>query len=69
MFTNLTKNELKDIYADYCISTKQGKRYESIVPFAKKYTEKINVNMPLYLAIDIVTKEFFQEIAIRYFKI
>lgn len=69
MFEKLKKSELQDIYLDYCLSKEEGRSCESLVSYARKYKEKMGAFMPLYVAVDAVTKMFFEEIATRYFKI
>ena len=70
MFKKLKKTELQNIYLDYCCSKENGRRCESLVPFAEQYKEqkKIKDFMTLSPAIDIVTKMFFEEVANRYLK-
>lgn len=70
MFKKLKKTELQNIYLNYCCSKENGRRCESLVPFAEQYKEqrKIGDLMPLSTAIDIVTKMFFEEVANRYLK-
>lgn len=70
MFSKLAKKELHEIYLDYCCSKEEGRRCESLVPFAKEYKEQIKIGdlMSLREAIDIVTEMFFEEVANRYLK-
>ena len=67
MFEKLKENELKEIWIDYYISKKEGRRCESIVPYAEKYHEKFGDLMSLRTAIDLVSIMFLEEIAKRYF--
>lgn len=68
MFNNIKKEEMRNIYLDYCISKENGERCESLVPYAEKIKEKFGELMSLREAIDRVSIMFLEEIAKRYFK-
>ena len=42
MFSKLTKQQLNDIYLDFLLSKNEGKRCESLVPYAYQYKEAAN---------------------------
>lgn len=67
MFSKLTKQQLNNIYLDFILSKNEGKRCESLVPYAYQYKEPFKDLMTVSTAIDIVTKIFFEEVASRYF--
>ena len=70
MFKKLKKKDLKEIYLDYYCSKNEGRRCESLVPFAEEFKVQIKIGdlMSLREAIDIVTEMFFEEVANRYLK-
>lgn len=54
------------MYLDYYCSKKEGRRFESIVPYAEKHKEQYGELMSLKTAIDLVSIMFLEEIAKRY---
>lgn len=70
MFEDLKKEELAVIFQDYTLSHNDGRMCESLVPFAEEYrrTSGMNDLLPLYVALEIVCKDFFEEVAKRYFE-
>lgn len=71
MFKNIKKEDLFEIYLDYCLSKKEGRRCESLVPFAEKYKNDIKIGdlMSLRESLNIVEIIFLNEIAERYFNL
>lgn len=66
MFSKLKKSELKDIYLDYILSKEEGRRCESLVPYAEKYRKKWGELLSLRESIEIVKILFLEEVAKRY---
>lgn len=68
MFSEMSKEELNDIYLDICLSEADGRRCESLVPFAEALRVKIDDLLPLRDAISMAKEKYFKEVAKRYFK-
>ena len=63
----MTKEELKQIYDDICLSDNVPKRAESLVPYATEIKENIGGDYTLQEALIWARKDFFEEVATRYF--
>ena len=67
-YKTLTFDELKAVYTDIQKSEKNGRRADSLLPYAKELREKIGVNeVSLRETLDIAKKEYYEEVARRYF--
>lgn len=67
-YKTLTFDELKAVYTDIQESKKNGRRADSLLPYAKKLREKIGANeVSLRETLDIAKKEYYKEVARRYF--
>lgn len=67
-YKTMTFDELKAVYADIQESEKNGRRADSLLPYAKELREKIGANeISLRETLDIAKKEYYEEVARRYF--
>lgn len=67
-YKTMTFDELKAVYADIQESEKNGRRADSLLPYAKELREKIGSNeISLRETLDIAKKEYYEEVARRYF--
>lgn len=67
-YKTMTFDELKAVYADIQESEKKGRRADSLLPYAKELREKIGANeISLRETLDIAKKEYYEEVARRYF--
>ena len=67
-YKTMTFDELKAVYADIQESEKNGRRADSLLPYAKELREKIGANeISLRETRDIAKKEYYEEVARRYF--
>ena len=67
-YKDMSKEKLKEIYDDVLASDAVPRRVESFVPYAEKIKENIGGDFTLREGIDWARKEFFEEVASRYFK-
>ena len=67
-YKTMTFDALKAVYADIQESEKNGRRADSLLPYAKELREKIGANeISLRETLDIEKKEYYEEVARRYF--
>ena len=67
-YKTLTFDELKAVYTDIQKSEMNGRSAASLLPYAKELREKIWANeVSLRETLDIAKKEYYEEIARRYF--
>ena len=67
-YITLTFDELKAVYTDIQKSEKNGRRADSLLPYAKELREKIGANeVSLRETLDIAKNEYYEEVARRYF--
>ena len=63
-YITLTFDELKAVYTDIQKSEKNGRRADSLLPYAKELREKIGANeVSLRETLDIAKKEYYEEVA------
>ena len=62
-YKTMTFDELKAVYADIQESEKNGRRADSLLPYAKELREKIGANeISLRETLDIAKKEYYEEV-------
>ena len=67
-YITLTFDELKAVYTDIQKSEKNGRRVDSLLPYAKELREEIGANeISLRKTLDFAKKEYYEEVARRYF--
>lgn len=67
-YKTLTFDELKVVYTDIQKSEKNGRRVDSLLPYAKELREEIGANeISLRKTLDFAKKEYYEEVARRYF--
>ena len=67
-YKTLTFDELKAVYTDIQKSEKNGRRADSLLPYAKELREEIGANeISLRKTLDFAKKEYYEEVAKRYF--
>ena len=67
-YKTMTFDELKAVYADIQESEKNGRRADSLLPYANVLTEYLGANeISLRVRLDIAKKEYYEEVARRYF--
>jgi len=67
-YKTLTFDELKAVYTDIQKSEKNGRRVDSLLPYAKELREEIGANeISLRKTLDFAKKEYYEEVARRYF--
>lgn len=67
-YKTMTFDELKAVYADIQKSEKNGRRVDSLLPYAKELREEIGANeISLRKTLDFAKKEYYEEVARRYF--
>lgn len=67
-YKTMTFDELKTVYSDIQISSETGKRVESFLPYANALREEIGANViTLRETLDMARKDYFDEVARRYF--
>lgn len=69
VFKNATKEELYGIFLNYQSSKEHDFHCATLTSYAKQYLNQSGIPgmMPLWEAIDIIEKMYFEEIAHRYF--
>lgn len=67
IYKKMSDDDLLCIYNDIIESDKISQRVESLVPYAEKIKENIGGNFTLREAIAWSRKDFFEEVAKRYF--
>lgn len=67
-YKTLTFDELKAVYTDIQKSEKNGRRVDSLLLYAKELREEIGANeISLRKTLDFAKKEYYEEVARRYF--
>lgn len=67
-YKTLTFDELKAVYTDIQKSEKNGRRADSLLPYAKELRQEIGANeISLRKTLDFAKKEYYEEVARRYF--
>lgn len=67
-YKTLTFDELKAVYTDIQKSEKNGRRADSLLTYAKELREEIGANeISLRKTLDFAKKEYYEEVARRYF--
>lgn len=67
-YKTLTFDELKAVYTDIQKSEKNDRRADSLLPYAKELREEIGANeISLRKTLDFAKKEYYEEVARRYF--
>lgn len=66
-YFEMSVEELKIIYIDFCRSRAEGKRCESFVPYAKELKENLGNVVTLKDTIKMAKEEFFLTIAEKFF--
>lgn len=67
VYKRMSDDDLLFIYKDIIESDNIPQRVESLVPYAKKIKENIGSDFTLREAIEWSRKDFFEEVARRYF--
>ena len=67
-YKTMTFDELKAVYADIQKSEKNGRKADSLLPYAKELREEIGADeISLRKTLDFAKKEYYEEVARRYF--